>query len=484
MESVLPSPPSVAAPEVPENENAAKTVWALAWPAVALNSLQVVNSMLDSGFIGHLPDTALKAYGGLTNVVFLLFSLAMAISTAGTALVSRAYGAGQVDEFRRACRQTLSVAFCCGLILAALGFFTSSGAARVFLPASEQAAQRAMVEYLSIYAIGLPATYLIQSLAGALRGVGDTKSPMVISGIQILLHIVLNFILIFPSHPLPGGGVLPGFNLGMNGAAWAMSASAWVSAILYLLYTPRTKLGNCLVPALPQWSWVQRIFRIAIPAGLMAILRVASLALFTIVLKLSPEGADAIAAMRPGFAIESIMFMPAFGLSMAAAALVGQSLGMKRPDRAEKLAWVAGHHAALVTVVLCVPIFIFAPTIAELMIAGKPEISAQATTLLRWLCVTEVGFAYAMVMLGAMQGAGDTKRPMWITIVSLWGLRVPLAFLLTLAPGQALGWGISLPVGFAMGATGAWIAMSVTQAIQGALAVWAFKRGEWKLQEV
>lgn len=461
----------------------ARTVWALAWPAVALNSLQVVNSLLDAGFIGHLPRSALVAYGGVTTIQFLLFSLAMAIGTAATALVSRAFGAGEISEFRKASRQCLLVSILAGIVIGLLGVVSAPATAAAFIPANETEARRLMVSFLTIYAAGVPAIYIIQALAGSLRGVGDTRSPMVISGIQILLHILLNFILIFPPRTIGGGLVIPGFDLGLLGAATALSLSAWISAIAYTLYSARTPLGSMLFLQLPQAAWVGRILKIAIPAGLMAVLRVASLAVFTIVLKHSKDAGNAVAAMRPGFAIESIMFMPSFGLSMAAAALVGQSLGMKRPDRAEKLAWTAGHHAALVTLVMTTPIFLFAHQIASLMIVGKPEIAEQAALLLRYLAVTEIGFAYAMVMIGAMQGAGDTKRPLWITVLSLWVLRVPLAILLALPTGAVIteAWGtFVLPFGVGLGAAGAWISMSFTQLVQGILAIAFFRAGAWK----
>lgn len=464
-------------------ERMARTVWALAWPAVALNSLQVVNSLLDAGFIGHLPRSALVAYGGVTTIQFMLFSLAMAIGTAATALVSRAFGAGEVSEFRKACRQCVLVAIIGGVIIALLGVVSAPGTASAFIPSDELEARRLMVRFLMIYAAGVPAIYIIQALAGSLRGVGDTRSPMVISGIQILLHILLNFILIFPPRPIGGGIVIPGFDMGLLGAATALSLSAWLSAIGYMLYSVRTPLGSVLKLQLPQAAWVARILKIAVPAGLMAVLRVASLAVFTMVLKHSKDAGNAVAAMRPGFAIESIMFMPSFGLSMAAAALVGQSLGMKKPERAERLAWTAAHHAALVTLVLTTPIFVFSHQIASLMIVGKPAIAGQAALLLRYLAVTEVGFAYAMVMIGAMQGAGDTKRPLWITVITLWVLRVPLAIFLALPAGAVIteGWGtFVMPFGVGLGAVGAWIAMSFTQMVQGILAIAYFRAGAWK----
>lgn len=447
----------------------------------------MINNLLDSAFIGHLPRSALVAYGGITNIQFLLFSLAMAISTAATALVSRAYGAGEVKEFRHACRQALVVAIVSGIAFGLLGWLSAGATANAFLPKSESEAIRLMVGFLGIYATALPAIYIIQCLAGSLRGVSDTKSPMVISGIQILLHILLNFIFIFPPRHTSFGATIPGFDLGLLGGATGLSVSAWMSAIGYLIYTKRTPLGSALRLERPQWDWFKRVCRIAVPAAVMAVLRVASLAVFTLVLKHSADAGNALAAMRPGFAIESIMFMPAFGLSMAAAALVGQSLGMGRPDRAERVGWIASNHAAIVTVVLGVFIFLFAQPIANLMIVGKPEIASQAVLLLRYLAVTEIGFAYGMTLIGAMQGAGDTKRPLWITIVSLWGLRVPLAIVLALSAGQSIvegGVRFTLPIGFGMGAAGAWIAMSLTQFLQGALAIYFFKLGAWKTQKV
>lgn len=475
-------PEHVATPEgepQPVLESAGRVVWELAWPAVALNSLQVVNTLLDSGFVGHLEGSSLTAYGGMTPVLFLMFSFAMSLGTAATALVSRAYGGEQFDESRTAARQSLSMSVALGVLLAVVCWFAAPAFARALLPAEAGEAMARMASFLRIYAAGLPAIFVIQALAGSLRGVGDTRSPMMISGLQIGVHILLNFILIFPPRQFLGA-TIPGAGMGLDGAATALTASAWLAAIGYVFFASRTRIGRQWDLRLPLPGWAWRIIRIAAPAAMMSVLRVGSLTVFMLVLKQVPDGSDAIAGLRAGFAIESIMFMPSFGLSMAAAALVGQSLGMKRPDRAERLAWVAGHHAALVTVAACLPICLGAEWISNLMLAGKPAVVEQSTLLIRYLCLTEVFFAYAMVLIGAMQGAGDTKRPMWITVVSLWLLRVPMAFLFALPPEklQLLG------LGLALGAPGAWIAMSASQAIQGMLSMWLFKQGKWKEAKV
>jgi len=216
----------------------------------------------------------------------------------------------------------------------------------------------------------------------------------------------------------------------------------------------------------------------------MATLRVMSLTVFTIILAMVPNASIAIGAMSTGFAIESVMFMPSFGLSVAAGALVGQSLGMKRPDRAERLGWIAAHHGALVTLSLAVPIFFAAPSIAGTLLGDKPEMIAEAVRLIRYLCATEVLFAYAMVAFGAMQGAGDTVRPMWVSIFALWGVRVPLAFVLALPAGFPIASWLKMPIGLGLGANGAWISMALTQGLQGVLALFLFKQGAWKTKKV
>jgi putative MATE family efflux protein len=461
----------LSAEPLPEpKENYSRIVWALAWPAVALNSLQVVNTLLDRFFIGHLQTESLTAHGASTNVMFLVFSLAMALGTGASAIVSRAFGANDEAEFRRGAQESLGLAITLGFAVSVLTALSARWTATALLPPQDIVAQREMTAFVLAYSAGLLPIFVIQTLAGSLRGVGDTKSPMVISGIQIAIHMLLNVLLI------------P--RLGLVGAGCALSASAWLSAAGYIAYARHTNLGHLTVFRVPHWNWGKRILRIAIPAATMSTLRTLSLTAFTLVLKQVPNASEAIAAMSTSFAVESIMFMPAFGLSMAASALVGQSLGMERPDRAEKIGWTAAHYGALVTIILVTPVYLLAPWIAGYLVNHKEDITREATTLLRYLCITEFLFAYAMVFIGAMQGAGDVKRPLWISVIALWGVRVPLAMVLALPSGFALAGMLTMPLALGMGAKGAWLAMALTQGMQGVLSAIAFKQGAWKYARV
>lgn len=451
-------------------ENALRVVWTLAWPVVALNGLQVVNTLIDRSFIGHLDSASLTGHGGATNVIFLAFSLAVSLATGPTAIVSRAYGADEPREYRAASRQSLAVSLYIGLIVGALVYLGADWAARTILPAKDVDAIGKMASFVRAFSVGVPAMFMIQTLAASLRGIGDTKSPMVISGGQIAIHIALNVLLI------------P--RMGLVGAGIALSISGWIATGVYLRFAVHTPIRIRPTLRPPSLEWTLRLLRIAIPASVMSALRILSLTAFTVILALTATGSDAIAAMTTAFAIESILIAPAFGLSAAAGTLVGQSLGMEDPRRAERLAWICAAMGVVSVLVFVAPIVVFTPQIAHALLGDKPTIIAHAVDLIRMMAVSEALFCIAMVLFGAMQGAGDTVRPLWISIFSLWGLRVPLALFLTLPAGTQLAAGIALPFGAGLGPNGAWLAMTITQGLQGILAIWAFKSGAWKTQKV
>ena len=250
----------------------ASDLWKLAAPAVALNALQTVNSLLDNFFVQRLSPEAVTAIGASTNVIFLFISVSMALGTAATAMVSRAFGAENHAEVREAASRCLAFSLVAGLLFALLAIPGAFLTAQLFIRDGNGGAKRLAVSYLAAFAFGLPAYFSVQSLAGALRGVGDTVSPMLISGLQIVLHIGLNYLFIFPSQSV-AGFQLPGFGMGLAGAGLAMCVSGWVAAAVYYLWCRTTALGQLRL-SLPPWEWTARIFRLATPAATTNVLRV------------------------------------------------------------------------------------------------------------------------------------------------------------------------------------------------------------------
>jgi len=453
-------------------ENLAKALWTLSWPVVTLNLLNVVNALLDRFFIGTLPRAALTAHGAAVSVIFMLFSLAFSVGIGAGAIISRAYGAKDYDEVKRGADQAVRVSVYVGLGLGLIAALTAPLAAKLILPATSIEAQTMMVQFLLAYSVGLPAMCINQTLAAALRSIGNSVAPMFLAGIQVPVHIALNYVLVYH------------FRLGLLGAGISLSASVIVSLFCYFLYARRSVLQAHISLKPPSLEWFTRILKISMPSGFQAILRTLSLLVFTLVLSSLNNGEAAIAAMTTGFAIEMIMFAPAFGISAAVSALVGQSLGAKDPKRAESIGWIGAMVAFLIAAVVSAPIYFAVPSFAHSLVGSKPDVQSELVSIVRFLCVTEPLFCLAMVLNGGLQGAGETKHPLWISIISLWLMRVPLAAILALSAGSPLLLGINLPIGLALGAKGAWIAMSVTQGVQGFLCGFSWRKGHWKVVKV
>lgn len=454
------------------DENLAKALWSLSWPVVTLNLVNVINALLDRFFIGTLPRAALTAHGAAVSVIFMLFSLAFSVGIGSGAIISRAFGANDQEEVQLGADQAVRVSVYFGLILALIAAVSAPLAARLILPETSIEAQKMMVQFLWAYSVGLPAMCINQTLAAALRSIGNSVAPMFLAGIQVPIHIALNYVLVF------------NMRMGLLGAGIALSSSVIVSLFCYVWYARRSVLKAHISLVPPSMEWVSRILKISIPSGFQAILRTLSLLVFTLVLSSLSNGEAAIAAMTTGFAIEMIMFAPAFGISAAVSALVGQSLGAKDPKRAESIGWLGALVAFAIAAVVSAPIYFTVPSFAHALVGSKPDVQLELVSIVRFLCITEPLFCLAMVLNGGLQGAGETKHPLWISIIALWFMRVPMAAILALSAGSPLLLGLKLPIGLALGAKGAWIAMSLTQGIQGFLCGLSWRKGHWKTVKV
>jgi putative MATE family efflux protein len=370
-----------------------------------------------------------------------------------------------------ASRQSVTLGLIVGVVLTFVAWTCLPQLAAIFTD-RDGPVYAELMRYVSPALIGVPATFLFAIVAASLRAIGDTKRPMYVSGAQVVLHIILNYLLIFPTRVVEINGwelTIPGANMGIAGAGWSIAISAWFAAIVYLPVASKTILGPVWKLQWLALSWVKRVVRIAIPASASALIRIVSMASFMLVLKHTVEGERVYGAVRVGFAMESIAFMPAFGYMIAASALVGQSLGMKDPQRAERLASAAAKQTTYIIAVLSVLFFIFAPWFADIFL--RDEIQHQAATnYLRIIAITEVLFGIGVVYTGALQGAGDTIRPTIVTLVVQLGLRTPAAWFFAVYLGH--------------NSTAAWWVMSITQAISGVLLYWLFKQGKWKDKQV
>jgi putative MATE family efflux protein len=437
-------------------------VWRLAWPSVTTMLLQTVNSLLDVFFVGHLPNgsAALAATGAGGGVIFLLISLAMGVTVGTTALVARFTGAREPHNAIQATAQSITLSVLLGLLFGIPMYFARDWIAAAILNAERSPdAVRLCSEFLGASLLATIPLFVGNVFLAAFRGLGDTHTPLRTQIVMVSTHIALNFVLIQGRLGFPAWGV--------KGAGVALAISLVVSMILNGWALARSPVANALRrnALTPHREWFARILRIGIPASVQAVARTASMMLFTRMLANTVEGTAAVAALNLGIRVEAIAFMPGFGYGVAAAALVGQNLGAKNPDRAEQSGWAATYQAVGVMTFMAIVFYVFADPIAA-RLAEDPAVRKLSADFLRINGLVEPFLALGMVLTNALQGAGETFRPTLITLITMIVIRLPLADVLMFRIG--------------MQTHGAWLSMAITTVAGGLLTVWLFRSGVWK----
>ena len=460
LESETPFSSAAELGPVTEPESAAdirREVWRIAWPSVLTFALMTTNAILDRMFVGRLGRDALAAVGVGGQLLFLLVSISMGITVGTTALVARFTGAQEPRQASRATGQSLALGLVLGELFSLIVWVGLDPYLRVMGLSSSASAQcRAFVRYSLL---GMIPMFIVGVVGAAFRGLGDTRTPLKVMICANVVHIVLDWTLIFGNLGFP--------RMGLAGSGIAVASSNIAAFLVYVALLRKSSLADSL--SLYQLrltlDWARRILKIGIPAAFTALLRVTSLMSFTGVLARTAEHMYGVAALPIGLTAESIAFMPGFGYSIAASALVGQSLGAKDPDRAERYGWVATWQAVAIMSVMGALFFVAARPFAHLF-TSDPVVAALAVSYLRIMAISEPMLAFGMVLTGALQGAGDTTRPAVVTAVSFWAVRLPLAWLL----GLHLGYNTA----------GAWWAMSISTVLSGVMTIYLYRQGSWK----
>ncbi|MCS6829500.1 MAG: MATE family efflux transporter [Armatimonadota bacterium] len=453
-------PPALRTQEAVSWRAIAHDVWNISIPAVTTNLLQTTNAFLDRMFVGRLGRDALAAVGVAGQGLFLLMAVSFIVGTGTTALIARFVGGQNLDDARKALRQSLALGAAMGTVCMALGYLLAKPA--FGLMGMEPSAERATLTFFFIALLGIVPLFTGQALGAALRGMGDMRTPLKVMLWVNVVHIVLDFALIFGVGPFP--------RMGLAGAATALTLSQWFGfTMFWFALRKHPVMGEAVRFQRLEMVWAKRIFRIGAPASLQALLRISSMLGYTRILSATPQGTAALAALPIGMTAESIAFMPGLGYSMAATTLVGQSLGAKRPDVAARYAWMATAQACLIMTIMGVVFYVFAYPFARWFTHDSLVVEVSADYL-RINAYSEPFLALAMVLSGAFQGAGDTRTPTGITFVTMWLLRLPLAYLLALTLGY--------------GTHGAWWAMAASVMAAGLISALLFQRGGWKQVKV
>ena len=287
------------------------------------------------------------------------------------------------------------------------------------------------VPYLRMLMLGTPFIVASMVVSSALRGAGDTKTPLVISVAANVVNLILNYALIFGKFGLP--------RLEVFGAGIATIIAFFLEAVVFVLVLWK---GD-LVLSLPrkmlslETEVVRKILRIGSPSALEAGLIQGGMLWYMSVI--TRYGTDPLAAYLIGVSIMSLSFMPGFGFSVAASTLVGQSLGAKEPDKAAAYGWEAMKLAAILMSLIGVVLFV-APRSIGLFFVDEENVIAFIVVFVRIPAICQLGMAVTFTLSGALIGAADTRWPLYASIVGMFFIRIPLAIVGAYVLGVSITW--------------------------------------------
>jgi len=437
------------------------SMWAniiyMSWPMIVIMLLNFLVGVTDVYIAGLISPQVQAAVGFVSQIFFLTIIIANAISIGGLVLVARAVGA---DDSARAVAVARQAMMFGGIVASAITVVGLVFYRQVVVMAGfpDEIAEMAG-SFLQIYALTLGFNYLLIISNAMFRASGEVGKPLVTMIFVSSLNIAANYILVFGLFFFP--------ELGYIGIAVA-SALAVASGVVINLFFFRSgrwtaiykrpwSLSPDIIKSMLAISWPSALLQIAWNAG--------SIILYNILGRLGEASITSLAAITNGFRIEAVIFLPAYALSMAASALIGQNLGAGHPDRAEELGWKIAKSAVVLMSGMAVIVFIFAEHIASVF-TSDPAVLEETVRYLRFNMLSEPFMALSVALSGGLQGAGDTRGAMWSVVTAMWLIRLPLAYELALS--------------FGYGATGVWIAMVASMLIQGMLMAWRFHGGKWK----
>ncbi|PIV57939.1 MAG: MATE family efflux transporter [Bacteroidetes bacterium CG02_land_8_20_14_3_00_31_25] len=421
-----------------------------AWPMLLGNAFQQLYNIVGSVIVGnYLGKEALAAVGASTPIIFTLISLIIGFSMGFTVIISQYFGAKNTNMVRRAIDTMNIFLFFSSILITIIGiYFTETILKFINIPADilPQAAT-----YLKIYIGGLIFIFGYNGVAATLRGMGDSKTPLYFLILSTVLNIILVLLFVIV------------FKWGIAGAAIATviaQGSAFITSVFYLNKTH--KLIRFSFQNLNFDKFIfKKSFLIGFPSGLqMTFVSLGMIALLSIV---NTFGTDVIAAYSVAIRIDSFASLPAMNLAMALSSFVGQNMGAGKTDRV-KNGYVATLKMNLIITLILSSIILIFP--GWIMKAFSPDINIIniGKEYLYVVAAFYLVFTTMFINMGVMRGAGDTIIPMFITLFSLWLIRIPLAWLLSKYFGyQGIWWSIPL----------AWISgMTLTYIY--------YKSGKWK----
>ncbi|WP_246999078.1 MATE family efflux transporter [Halosolutus gelatinilyticus] len=440
-----------------------RPMFRLAWPLVVIQLLQVAYNVGDTFWLGALSPDAVGAISLAFPLLFLVISVGGGFTAAGAILIAQHTGA-ESGKGGLIAGQTISFISLVAIGLGIVGYYATEPMLEA-LPADSDTKAEILplaAEYLEIFFLGVPFVFGFFVFASLMRGYGNTRAPMRVMAISVVINLLLDPLLIF------GWWVFP--ELGVAGAAVATVLSRAIATAVgfYLLYYTDVGPEIGVDHIRPRLEYVTEIVRLGVPTALEQSMTALALVVMTAMVVTFPPAV--VAAYGLGNRLISLAFLPAMGLGQATDSIVGQNLGADRSDRAAKATWIASGVIAGIMLLAGAIAFLFPEPFVSVFLtadeAGRAETIAYGVTYLQFAAFAFVFMGVLQVIQGAFRGAGNTKTALVFAVLGLWIVRVPITYYLIFIAE----WGT----------TGIWTGVVLGDVASAIAAVAWFTRGTWK----
>ena len=382
----------------------------LAWPVIGENFLETLLGIVDTWLVSSLGAIALAGVGTAIQFMFFIISALSAISVGSAVLVAQSVGARDLVRAGNLAKQSLVWSLILSIPLGLIGLFNAHTLVGIF--GMEPAVNEIGAAYLQVTMGTVVVLVMLIIGGGVLRGAGDSRTPMLVTALANVINVGLAYVLIFGTFGFP--------EMGAVGSAWATFIARLVALVLLLgaLWQGR---NNVTIRGgaswWPDWSVARQLLKIGVPAAVEQMLM--SLAFLVMTTVVSHLGTLTLAAQRVAMNAMSLSFLPGFGFSIAATALVGQSVGAKRPAEGQAAARIATRWAMIWMGCLAIIFLIFAPQIMGFF-SDEPDVIAIGAAGLRMVALTQPFWALGMVNGGALRGTGNTQFPLRVNAIGIW----------------------------------------------------------------
>jgi len=435
-----------------------KALISLAIPIILANILQSAYQLIDTFWLGRLGAYAVAAVSLSFPVFFLILSIGAGITIAATVIVSQFKGSGNQEQINYSSSQSVLVIFLLSILLAFAGYFGAGPMMRLVGAGPEILDDS--IAYFQVSSLGFVFLFMFFVFQSLMRGIGNVWLPMYIVLGTVFLNLILDPLFIFGFGPVPAYGV--------SGAAWASVLTQGGSAVIGLGLLFKGKIGIHIRLRDMRWDfpWIKHLFKIGLPASLDQSTRAAGLTVM--VMLVTSFGSNFVAAYGVGARILSFVIIPALGLSIATTTIVGQNIGANKINRAEKTGNLSAKIAFFGLTSVGMLLFFFATSILTFFVPNDPDVIRDGALFIRIMAPSFGLLGVQQSMTGVFNGAGFTLASMLISILNLWILRFPLAYILS--------------NNTSLGSEGIYWAFPISNLLAAVSAVLYYRTGVWKVK--